>query len=296
MTTPDIMSAESILIVGLARDVETVLTREILAVNEAFSEVGKVYWYVVESDSSDNTVGSLNTLSTILSRFEFVSLGKLKERLVKRTERLAFCRNVYLSKFRELGGPGAFKYLAVVDLDGVCGSLTSEAVKSCFGGREQYWDVCCANQSGPYYDIWALRHPLWSPNDCWQQARFLERFGFSAQRARQMSVGNRMITISPKADWIQVISAFGGCAIYKSHTLTDLKYSGLDETGDEICEHVEFNRQIVRNGGRIYINPRFINSGWNDHSAVKSLKSFALMRCKKLSIKIINFLKVWPSN
>ena len=67
-----------------------------------------------------------------------------------------------------------------------------------------------------------------------------------------------MIIIPPSDDWISVLSAFGGLAIYRKSILPNARYVGaLDNS--PVCEHVPFHQAIVDNGGNIFINPSLIN-------------------------------------
>ena len=68
-----------------------------------------------------------------------------------------------------------------------------------------------------------------------------------------------MVNIKPSAELIEVDSAFGGLAIYrKSDIPQDASYVGVDENGDEVCEHVSFHFSIKKNKGKIFINPKLI--------------------------------------
>ena len=178
-------------------------------------------------------------------------MGDLRKRIPLRTERIAFCRNYYLNLIRKSSDYRYVDYVVVADLDGVNSSLTASAVASCWS--RGHWDVCTANQLGNYYDIWALRHPLWSPNDCWAQSRFLMTAGSSRFTAIFSSVLIRMINIAPNDDWINVESAFGGLAIYRKCILDGGGfYKGLDDSGVEVCEHVSLHEHICHMGGKIF--------------------------------------------
>ena len=65
-------------------------------------------------------------------------------------------------------------------------------------------------------------------------------------------------------DLVEMFSAFGGITIYQTKYLKDCNYDGYDinsnATNYEVCEHVIFNFCVTKNGGRIFINPRFQNS------------------------------------
>ena len=134
------------------------------------------------------------------------------------------------------------------------------------------WDVVTANQSSRYYDIWALRHPLWSPNDCWEQHEFLKKYIKTPEVVNSYSLRSRMIKIPKDSDWIAVDSAFGGFAIYRSSLLlNDVNYEGTNDVGNIICEHVPFNRKIKELGARIFINTNLINAHYVDHSRRMSM-------------------------
>lgn len=221
-------------------------------------------WLLIESDSSDATVSRLEELARRDGSFSYVSLGNLRERVPLRTERIAFCRNAYLDVLRTDARYAAVDFVVVADFDGVNSLLTEEAITSCW--RREDWDVCTANQRDRYYDIWALRHAEWSPNDCWAQYRFLTAYGVAHAKAWSACVRSRMLRISRQAHWIEVDSAFGGLAIYRRSALQQGRYVGLDALGAECCEHVALHRELRAHGYRIYINPALINGDSPDHT------------------------------
>ena len=126
--------------------------------------------------------------------------------------------------------------------------------------------MCTANQRGPYYDVWPLRHKHWSPNDCWAQYKFFVKNGLSVKKSKFAAVYSRMVEIDEHLDWIEVDSAFGGLAVYRRETLSDVQYIGVNEFGEEICEHLSLNAQIKSKGYRIFINPKLINAGYTRHT------------------------------
>ena len=254
----------SILIVGLARNCEKYLFSNIALLERAFSDARKLDFLVIESDSEDKTIDALQIISKKNKNIKYVSLGNLRLKYPKRTDRIAQCRNHYLSLISNDSNYYEVDYVVVADLDGVNCKITAEAVNSCWIRND--WDVCTANQAGPYYDIWALRHHLWSPNDCWEQSEFMQRLGVGYFRSVVASGYSRMIRIPSSEEWIKVESAFGGVAIYRKKIIISSRYVGLTQNGSEICEHVPLNLSINSLGGRIYINPKFINNGIVEHS------------------------------
>ena len=260
----DSLSQASILVVGLARNCEEKLFLSVSSLSRAFSLAKTVSYLVIESDSSDRTVDVLSKLASQIKEFEYVSFGSLVERLQLRTERIAFCRNYYLRLIQESSKYLHVDYVVIADLDGVNAELAPQSVASCWCRSD--WDVCTANQNGPYYDIWALRHPLWSPNDCFEQEKMMQSLGVRRFKAIYISTFSRMIRIPIHHDWIEVNSAFGGLAIYRKSVLMNVCYEGLNPSGREVCEHVSIHRQIGLNGGEIFINPSLINASITEHS------------------------------
>lgn len=283
----------SFLIVGLVRNCAMTLRDQVLRIEKAFGDAQDISWFIVESDSHDHTVEVLCELEAKRSNFHYISLGDLRYKYPKRTERIAFCRNKYLDFIASDPSCADVDYIVVADLDNVNTTITAAGVQSCW--KRDDWDVCCANQEGPYYDVWALRDPLWSPNDCWQQARRLETLGSSRFKALFVSVYARMVRIPSDSDWIEVESAFGGLAIYKKSALIAVNYEGLDRNGEEVCEHIFLHKMIRSRGGKIFINPAFINTKVAEHAqnaTVLGLMRFWL-RCQVISFS--DRLKLTPT-
>jgi hypothetical protein len=258
-----VLAPESILIAGIARDCAKTIRADVERLASAFSVVRDVRWLIVESDSSDDTPAILAAMQKTIPNFRAISLGKLRGDIPVRTERIAHCRNRYLE---ELHGDrySDVDYVVVSDLDGMNRLLTQHAVMSCFARDD--WDVCCANQRGPYYDILALRHPTWSPGDCLDQLRQLKAQGVGEETALRTAIYSKMVRIPTTREWIEVDSAFGGLAIYRKAILAGASYCGTDDADASVCEHVALHASIRQRHGRIFINPALINSGYNRHS------------------------------
>ena len=274
----------SFLIVGLARNCANSLRINVPAFEKAFADAQNIAWFIVESDSEDRTIEVLCDLEKERSNFSHVSLGSLRHRYPKRTERLAFCRNQYLDFIANDSSCRDVHYIVVADLDNVDIKITATGIQSCWERGD--WDVCCANQEGPYYDIWALRHPLWSPNDCWEQVGQLRTLGLSLFRSTFVSVYSRMVRIPLSAELIEVDSAFGGLAIYKRAVLESVRYRGISSANKEVCEHVPLHQQIKARGGTIVINPSLVNADVVEHA--RNATPLGLLRfwmyCQMLSI------------
>ena len=293
-TNLDDLIAKQFLVVGLAKNCSKSIKTDITKVQSALKAFKHVQWLVIESDSRDGTVKKLGELEREVENFRFISLGALRKDFPLRTARIAHCRNRYLDELN--GNPiyAHIDYVIVADLDGVNDQLTEQALLSCWARDD--WDVCTANQRGPYYDVWALRHETWSPNDCWSQYRFLTEHGLSVNKSLFAAIHSRMVKIDENLDWIEVDSSFGGLAIYRRKALEGAQYVGLDDEGEMVCEHVQLHAAIKTQGGRIFINPGLINTGYTSHTKKLLLLSRIRRKIKALwGAVIINPIKVLVS-
>ena len=278
-------SENQVLITGIVKNAEATLAKDIERLNSAFARFSKVSWFLVESNSDDRTKEILLQIKESNLDFNFVSLDQNKLSDTSRTVALAEARNRYLTEVQSNLNYKKIDFVVVSDFNNLNSSLTKPAVDSCFEG-EIAWDVCCANQSGPYYDIWALRHPLWSPNDCWEAHAFFRKQTFFPEVALIKAVNSRMIRIKQTSEWIEVDSAFGGLAIYKRSAFIRGEYAGLTPDLRPICEHVPFNMSLRSQGAKIFINPRLINFSRTDHS-IRSGFIHRIIRIIKYPFKLI---------
>ena len=270
---------QKIVVCGTIRNCGASLESDFLKIKEALRRFKHVYWFLVESDSDDDSINVLNQFSSKHTNFRFISLGMLANDIPMRTDRIAYCRNRYLEDMSQFPEYADANYLLVADLDGMQGLLTEDAFLSCF--EDDNWDVLTSNQIGPYYDIWALRQEYWSPNDCWQHKAYLDQFKVGNGRSFFSAIYSRMINIPPNSPRIAVDSAFGGLAIYKTKVIdANTRYVGNNPShqfrNGEVSEHVAFHQAIRSKGGKIFINPKLINTGINQHSqkAINSLEVF----------------------
>ena len=278
-----------VLLVGLARNCASTIHAEIETITRSFAGFRDVSWLIIESDSSDNSVEILGDIDDS-ANLKFKALGALQNTMSKRTERIAHCRNAYVQEINTNPDYANINYVAVVDMDGVNKDLTRAAVENCWGNGLD-WDACFANQPEAYYDVWALRHPLWSPNDCWQYYAFLRDCGLEGDESLVAAVYSRMHSIGISIPPIQVDSAFGGLGIYRKEMFEACVYEGLDASGNEVCEHVSAHERMVEQGAKLYVMPSLVNGGWNEHT--KALKFINRMRrqIKALAKKPFRFLR-----
>ncbi len=266
----------SIIVVGTLRNAEKYLQCNFIRLEKSLEEFKKVTYYFVESDSNDRTVEILETIQSQTPNFSFLSLGNLSSTIRLRTERIAFCRNEYVNKIEK--DEYDSDYVLVVDLDAIDFILTKAAVESCWERND--WDVVSANQESRYFDIWALRHPDWCPRDWKIEYQEYVTEGMSPSKALKKSLYSKMINIDPMSPWIQVESAFGGLAIYKTNLFLGNRYIGISSLGLEVCEHVKFHSSMKIPPSRMFINPKLINEGVSSHELIF-----------KFSIRVKTFLK-----
>jgi len=260
-----------ILLAGPVRNVAHTIQNEVETLVASLGSFKEIHCFVVESDSSDDTVKKLEELRSLINNFSYVSAGKLTGQYPRRTDRIALCRNLIIDAVMSKSEFADIDYIAMADLDGMNGLVTPEKIIDCWEADEN-WDVITANQQGPYYDIWALRHPNWCPVDCWQHKKSLEEL-IGDKAAENLAVTSRQPVLSPQLGLIEVDSAFGGLAIYKREAFLAGKYAGVDSVaGFDVADHVPFHEELRAKGYKIYINCALINCQQYPEAEVEPLR------------------------
>ena len=161
---------------------------------------------------------------------------------------LSEARNTYMALLEPRFGENV--YLLMLDADEVNAEpLRSEGFLSCW--KYDNWDMMGANQSRVYYDIWALRNAE-CPNDCWDMVR--------STGNRKKYIDDMQIPKPPSHPLIECQSCFGGAGLYYTPKLKLNRYMSFLQGGKEVCEHVPFHSQLLQKGGKIFINPAWINA------------------------------------
>ena len=281
----------SFVLAGTVRNVESNIYQEVYFFQKILSSIGLCRILLIESDSNDGTVLVLKKLTEELSNFQFISFGNLSAKIPNRIERLNFCRNQYLKKIKSDKNLRNSDFICIADFDEMNQKLSSEKIKNVLNYKFK-WDGIFANQLKNYYDILALRHPYWSPNNAWDEFAWYSKYT-NVKNTKQRSVYNRMVRLKRDVGPIQVESAFGGFAIYKSGTLLKYNYTrtASNEPGD--IDHVIINKKIVNGGGKLFIDPKLINAKWNIHSFSSSYlnRSFRLIVLKRNLFFLRGFFK-----
>ena len=252
------------LVVGTARNASKNIEADLLRIVDSLDAILPTLAFVVESDSEDRTVTILRELTLVDTRIRFISLGKVALTIPDRIARLRHCRNAYIQEIRDNHLYQHCDLIVVADLDGINTKIKTQYFELALNSKVN-WDVMAANQSARYYDILALRHPLWSPNNWITEMEWLTPF-LGSKKAKGHSMADRMLRIPVDLPPIEVDSAFGGLSLLRRWTLESFDYSEDSlEAADEI-DHVTLNRKIRAAGGHIFIHPGLINSNWTAHS------------------------------
>ena len=281
---------KNIVLASIGRNVGQTFDLDFARITSAFSDFNVLKWIIVESNSTDNSIEVLINHSKQHDCLQIETLKNTGSSSEFRTEKLARARNKYIDVFNEIREKSNVHYLVVCDLNNLNKEINIDSVRSCFQS-ESVWAAQTANQNGPYYDIWALRHKYWNDYDCWERYEVLKEIYTNSTLALWDSVYSRMINIPKTSPWIKVDSAFGGLAIYDSTYLSGCRYIGVSTTGKQVCEHLSFNESILKNGGSIFINPSFINFKLTDHSRRKKYFKYY-----NLKYRIARLLRVKSKN
>jgi FkbM family methyltransferase len=223
----------------------------------------KAAFVFVENDSRDGTKERLGEWLSAHPCAALLNLDGLAASEQSRTARLARARNSYLDYLK--GSPyETYDDLIVLDMDDAnvrpLDLAAFAAAAELLHAEDQTVGVF-ASSLPVYYDIWALRHPKWCPNDCWAEVR-----GHQGTKAEAIDryVFSRQIVIQPDEPPIPVASAFGGLGIYRLTKVLAHRYVGTNADGTEVCEHVALNLELSRNGN-LFIFPALQNTAPREH-------------------------------
>ena len=284
-----------ILLVGTISNVDSTIERELKVILRALGSFKNIEIFLVESDSSDNTLEVLRKIQKKDSRLTFISKGHLRQHFPNRIERIAYCRNVYVEFIKKNLQEYHWQYVAVADLDGMNKRLRRKAIDSCFK-TDIKWDGIMANQKYGYYDIYALRAEKWVETDCFSELQKLKNSSPQPKvyqnsivnfiinfnhfdNLRDIAIFSKMRVIPRTNAPIKVESAFGGFAIYKSSVFLKSDYESLNY---KESEHVEFHRKLIKIGFNFFIKPDLINNNFNSYNISKFKAIRFLLELRKV--------------
>jgi hypothetical protein len=265
----------AIIVTGITKNFDRRSKKQVSKLNDYLGKFfDHINFYLIESDSTDRKLFYLNQTKQELENFQYKSLGILSQEIPNRIERLRHCRNQYIKYIRSNNSELNSPFVLVVDFDIRNNRLNFKPLIKFINDPHRNWSAVFCNQTGRYYDIYALRADNWSENDC-----FLEAKKISIEKgwkiARQEAIWSKMIHISKKQKGaIAVHSAFGGMGLYKNEVFLNFDYN-LDLNDSPIeSEHVALHKKIEAKGGKLFILPGFTNFSWNPHN----LSSFSFFR------------------
>jgi len=283
-----------ILVVGTISNASKKFTRDMRKIDKVFSKLSFVDYFLVESDSNDDTLERLAKFESEYDRFSYTSMGSLLQQIPNRIERIRYCRNVYVEYIRNNQFKSGWDYIVVADLDGMNSRISTKGVEDSLR-KMKSWDGLFANQLFGYYDIFALRCKNWVEENLIETLRRLNlpqldnRFPliqyFRGQRIRQKILYSKMKVIARGEAVIEVQSAFGGLGIYKPAIFTQFDYSRAGETLLDECEHITLHKKCIAHGWALGINPMMINSWFNEYNLNKVIFVRVLRDLKQIIIK-----------
>ena len=247
----EIMKKYNVIFGGTIRNVEKYIEKGLFNIDQCGKKFNDYAVILYENDSKDKTRSILQKHKK--ENYHYIFEDNVKEPL--RTKRLANGRNKVLEKMHEINKDKYYDYFIILDMDDVNQSgAFIYSIETCFDYEN--WDVLTGNQSGIYYDLWALRKKDDMDYDCWEKVKshpfnIYARFKYVISKYKNY----------PQQGLLEVDSAFGGAGIYKIQSIpSHCRYVGTHPNGHEKCEHVEFNECIKKNGGNIFINTEFLTS------------------------------------
>lgn len=232
---------------------------------------------VLENDSTDATRQLLAQHGQGDPGLRALAFTGLNGRIPVKTVRLAHLRNGALAWLEREGALAQEALVLVLDLDAVNAAPWDldrfAAVLEWFWPKRKAAAVF-ANQRGPYYDLWALRHPQLCPDDIWErmlEARLADATATDAALFERV-IGPRQLTFEPSLPPFKVESAFGGLGFYKTQWLQAhrIPYGGettrwVERQGRpelirwQCAEHVSFHAGLRAAGGSLWLHPALLN-------------------------------------
>ena len=237
-----IMKKYNVIFSGTARNVEPYIKRSLENIDICGKKFNDYALIIYENDSNDNTRNILKEHKK--PNYHYIFEDNIKE----------YMKQLNSDK-KKLDKTPYYDYLIMLDMDDV--NNTGKFIKtidSCF--KYEKWDVLTGNQSNRYYDLWALRKKDDMEYDCWLKVTQNK----NDPNAQHKYVDSKFKKYDP-GQLLEVDSAFGAIAIYKISSIPlNCKYVGMHESGEDKCEHVEFNECIKNSGKNIYINTSFLTN------------------------------------
>jgi hypothetical protein len=264
---------QSAIFCGVVRNGGSALQPSLDALDSVREVFARSKFIVVTNDNSDGTDDVLSKWQRKLSLNVTIHADGLIDAFPDRVDRICAARNIYMAEVHGELVVKPWDYVIVADLDGPNQNLDAVWFRNLSDIQFQ-WNALFANQSGPYYDLFALRHQDWCPGDCWAEVddilpplirRIPVLRGLHRRRLARRLIAPRQHLIPPSHEPIAVASAFGGLGIYRANAVIGCWYGSRTRGGKPVCEHVVFNRKVRKNGGKMYIMPSLLNMSPTEH-------------------------------
>ena len=212
-------------------------------INKLSSKFKEVRCILVESNSVDGSIDFIkkhkSKLKCKLTLLQYKD-GNLNE---TRIEKISKARNVYLDLIKKDFNDYDLLYMLDFNETNV-EPYNIENIMTCFKNYDE-WDMICANQEKNYYDLYALRHHIWMPFNCWKMVGTRPSF-MTENEAKNIYIRSRFLNIPSTYENIKVDSAFGGSAFVKMKAALNTSFTPYDENGDVDCEWVGFCKNIEK--------------------------------------------------
>lgn len=268
------MTGTRVVFAGCARSCASALPNVLHNVEKIASLYRDAAFIFVENDSDDDTKEILQAWCRKKPTARLIMLDGLAGCCPVRTIRLEKTRKQYLSIIRS--DYADYTHLIVLDCDDVnAGGIDLSAVQRAIDFLESNRSHAGVfpGQDGPYYDIWALRHPERCPWDMWEAV-----FDYAMAQKVSYAVAfneiyvKRVFSLPANAPPLEVDSAFGGIGIYKLSSVLRNRQtyighkrkripttSGWQEVGWQVCEHVAFNAGFREREEKLFVLPYLVN-------------------------------------
>lgn len=247
-----------ICLAGSVRNCASYLPGLFAEISEQKDIFDEFHFIFAENDSSDGSAELLASFAREFQCGQALLLPSLEERFPQRTDRIGYTRQLCLDEARKLNWTREDDYFILIDCDDVTNGLSLQKIRDVIVRSTFEWHALFANTEGAYYDLFALRHPVWCPNDPLQELEQRPSF-MSWDDAHRLYIRSRRITISPDQAPIPVISAFGGIGIYKLNALASASYAPSQVNDYETCEHIWLHETMRQSGhGKLFIHPELM--------------------------------------
>lgn len=265
---------QAVTVVGVVKDVEKNLQANLDALEKKLVECD-LSWVIVESNSKDKTSEILekNSLAKDSFSYEMVESGESSHRF----EAIAEARQHALHYLKKLTStPGL---VLVIDLDqkydwkNVNIPLRLNSVEAVFAHQE------------PYYDLLAFKPtPTWAEEMGYE---YKTRKSFLGRAWNQIFVIPKwQLRLGRLANAVEVLSAFGGAALYSYDTYVSghyIKNKSWQQPVDP-CEHLVFHESLREKGAKMVLDPNFKLPVKNEHALLANL----ILRVRKTVFKDSN--------